>query len=92
MEGNESTKTASVYEVAAFYLDQMADVAWSKLGLRPDLVTGKIEPNFGEAKVAIDIVSYLATTVEGQLDDEDRRRVQSLVRDLKINYVQKSQG
>ncbi len=60
------------------------------MGLTPDIMVGTVAIDLAQAKVAINVAASLAETVEGQLDDEDRRRVQGLVRDLKINYVQKS--
>ncbi len=87
---SEPTREApTVFGHIAVLLDQMAGVAWQKLGLQPDMVTGQIEPNLEQARVAIDVVSFLAGKLEDQLDEDDRRHVQSLVRDLKINFVQK---
>jgi hypothetical protein len=87
---SEPTREApTVFDHIAVLLDQMAAVAWQKLGLQPDMVTGQIEPNLEQARVAIDVVSFLAGKLEDQLDEDDRRHVQSLVRDLKINFVQK---
>ncbi|MDH4389739.1 MAG: DUF1844 domain-containing protein [Fimbriimonas sp.] len=87
---SEPTREApTVFDHIAVLLDQMAGVAWQKLGLQPDMVTGQIEPNLDQARVAIDVVSFLAGKLEDQLDEDDRRHVQSLVRDLKINFVQK---
>jgi hypothetical protein len=87
---SEPTREApTVFDHIAVLLDQMAGVAWQKLGLQPDMVTGQIEPNLEQARVAIDVVSFLAGKLEDQLDEDDRRHVQSLVRDLKINFVQK---
>jgi hypothetical protein len=80
----------SVYEVLVIFLEQMASVAWQKLGLQPDMVTGMLVSSLPEARVAIDVTAHLAGVVEPQLDEPDRRRVQSLVRDLRVNYVQKS--
>lgn len=82
----------TVFDHIAVLLDQMAGVAWQKLGLQPDTVTGQIEPNLEQARTAIDVVSFLAGKLEAQLDEDDRRQVQSLVRDLKINFVQKGGG
>jgi hypothetical protein len=43
--------------------------------------------------LAIDAAAALAGVIEPQLeDDADRRRVQNLVRDLRVNYVQKAEG
>ena len=87
---SEETRDApTVFDHIAVLLDQMAGVAWQKLGLQPDMVTGKIEPDLDQARVAIDVVSFLSNKLEPQLDEDDRRQIQSLVRDLKINFVQK---
>ena len=71
-------------------VEQTAAVAWQKMGLQHDPVTGKMEQNLTEARVAIEVVAFLVQQMEPQLDDEDKRRVQSMVRDLRINFVQKS--
>ncbi len=86
-------KTApTIYDHLAILLDQLSGVAWQKLGLQPDMITGKIEPDLTQARVAIDVVGYIASQLESQLDEEDKKHLHSLVRDLKINYVQKQGG
>ena len=82
----------TIYDHLAVILDQMSGVAWQKLGLQPDMVTGKIEPDLAQARVAIDVVGYIASQLETQLDDEDKKHVHSLVRNLKVNFVQKQGG
>lgn len=89
MAQNEK-EAPTVYDHIAMFLEQMASVSWQKLGLQPDIITGKLEQNLAEAKVAIDLTAHLASLVESQLDEDDRRRVQGLVRDLKVNYVQRN--
>jgi hypothetical protein len=83
-------KPLGIYDIVAIMLDQIAAVSWQKLGLQHDTITGKLEPNMAEAKVAIDLVAHLAQVLESQLDEDDRRRIHGLVRDLRINYVQKN--
>ena len=80
----------SVYVVVPFMVDQMAAVAWQKLGLQPDMITGTLHKDLVQAKVAIDIATHLASFIEPQLDDEDRRRIHDLVRDLRLNYVERA--
>ena len=87
---NERTKSLDVYESAAQMLDAWTSIAWSKMGLMPDIMSGTTEADLAQAKVAINVAAFLAQTVEAHLDEEDRRRVQGIVRDLKLNYVQKS--
>lgn len=93
-ETTESTGPGpvSVYDVIAIMVDNMAAIAWQKLGLQHDLVTGKLELNADEAKVAIDVTTHLATFIEPRLDEEDRRRIHGLIRDLRINYVERTKG
>jgi hypothetical protein len=80
----------SVYDFITVMVDQMAGFAWQKLGLQPDMLTGQIAVNMEEAKVAIDLTAHLASFIEPRLDEEDKRRILGLVRDLRINYVEKA--
>jgi len=91
-ESETPKKPISIYDILAILIEQLSAVSWQKLGLHPDPVTGTIGVDLVEAKVAIDITANLVQHLDSQLDDEDKRRVHSLVRDLRINYVQKSQG
>ncbi len=89
-ETTTPSEPISVYEHVAQILNAMATISWQKLGLQPDMMTGKVVQNVAEAKVAIDITAYLAGVLEAELDPEDRRSIQGLVRDLRVNYVQKA--
>lgn len=91
-EDIQDRPSPTIYDHVAMMLDQMSGVAWQKMGLQPDMVTGKIDPDLGQARVAIDVVNFLASVLETQLDEDDKKHLQNLVRDLKINYVQKQGG
>lgn len=84
------TEALSVYDHIVMMVEQMAAVSWQKLGLQPDLLSGKIAPDLAEAKVAIDVTTLLAGLIENRFDEADRRRLQGLITDLRINYVQKT--
>ncbi|RYG25838.1 DUF1844 domain-containing protein [bacterium] len=90
MEKEEQGQALDVFEHAAQSLDVWAAIAWSKLGLSPDIMDGTIGMDLAQAKAAIDIAAAFAGVLETHLDADDRRRVQGLVRDLRINFVQKS--
>lgn len=87
---NQPVEAPSVYDHIAMAIQQMAHVSWAKLGLQPDTITGKLEQNLADAKVAIDVVAYLVGVLEPQLDESDRRQIQGMLRDLRINFVQKN--
>lgn len=79
-----------VYQVLAVTVEQMASISWQKLGLQPDIMTGSIHQDLGQARVAIDATAKLAEVLETSLDEEDKRRLHGLVRDLRINWVEKN--
>lgn len=85
----EPKEPLDVYSFMAMIADQTASIAWSKLGLQPDLITGTIHPDLGQAKAAIDVIEFLHGKIEGQLDESDRRRMRNLVTDLRMNFVEK---
>jgi hypothetical protein len=93
MTDSENPKTPiSIYDILAILIEQMSSVSWQKLGLQPDPTTGRLEVNLSEAKVAIDVTAQLSVHLESQLDEEDRRRIHNIVRDLRVNFVHRSQG
>jgi hypothetical protein len=72
--------------------DFLSSLAWQKLGLQPDMATGQIHPDLTQAKLAIDATAAIAGLIEPLVDGEDRRQLQNLVRDLRVNYVEKAKG
>lgn len=79
-----------VHTVIMVMLDQMSGIAWQKMGLQPDAMTGKIHKDLNQAKIAVDVVANLSQFITPQLDETDKRDLTNLVSNLKINYVQKS--
>lgn len=89
--GQPEPQPIDVNEAIAQMVDFMSSLAWQKMGLQNDLATGKIHMDLAQAKAAVDATTALVEVLEPALEDEaDRRQVQNLVRDLRINYVQKS--
>ncbi len=92
----ETTPTASepleVSTVLSYMLEQIAGLAWQKMGLQPDVMTGKIHKDLAQAKQAIDASVALINILDPELDDEDKRRLKNLASDLRINYIQQSSG
>lgn len=71
-------------------IDQLAAVAWQKMGLQPDMLSGTVDKNLPAAKMAVDAVAALVPLVENQLEESDRREMHNLVRNLRLNFVEKS--
>jgi hypothetical protein len=83
----EEKQPVDLYEVLGYMLQQLTEVSWQKLGLQPDYITGKIEPDLTQAKLGIDVISHVASLIEPKLDEADRRVLNNTVRDLRLNYV-----
>lgn len=79
-----------VLEVVAIVIDQFASLAWQKFGLQPDAMTGTLVKDMSQAKICVDVVGDLSKHLLPSLDEEDRRRMENLVSDLRISYVQKA--
>lgn len=89
--GETERHPVDVYGVLAVTVEQMAAIAWQKMGLQPDYMTGKIEKDMAQCKVAVDATAALAALIEPSLDESDKRQLQNLVRDLRMNYLEKAQ-
>lgn len=92
MASEQQARPADVNEILMEMTQFMAALAWQKMGLQPDMVTGKIEKDIRQAKLAVDVATSLAGHLEPQLDDDDRRQIRNMVSDLRINFVQQSGG
>lgn len=87
---SEQAQPVNVFEFLTVVLEQTASIAWQKMGLQPDFATGQINKDLDQCKAAIDATAALAQIVENQLDETDKRQMQNLVRDLRINFVEHS--
>ena len=76
-----------VYSLLGLFLGILAEKAWQTLGLRTKTGTDKVETDFDQARLAIDAVSFFAEKLQLRLPEEEKRRLEGLVADLKLNYV-----
>jgi hypothetical protein len=74
-----------------FCVQMLQEIAWMKLGLVASPSSGKVEQDLPQAKVAIDSVGDLASRLNPYAGESERREMQTLLSNLRINFVQKSQ-
>lgn len=75
------------YSLLGLFVGIVAEKAWQTMGLRTKPGTDKIETDFDQARVAVDTVAFLAEKISSRLPDDEKRRLEGLVADLKLNYV-----
>jgi hypothetical protein len=63
--------------------------AWIHMGLRMDPRKSHVETNLPHAKVAIDTVAFMVEQLQPDLDEGEKRELDVLLANLRMNYVQR---
>ena len=79
-----------VYALLKSFIGLLGAHTWQWLGLVKNPVTGNIEKDLTQAKIAIDSISLMMGQLEAKLDASEQRELQGLLSDLRMNYVQQS--
>jgi hypothetical protein len=79
-----------VYTVLAMFLGEMRNLAWLRMGLVANPMSGQIERDLPQAKIAIDTAAFLASQLEPAVPAEERLPLRALVSDLQMNFVEQS--
>lgn len=61
--------------------------AFQHMGKIPNPITGKIEREIEQARMAIDMLDMLKARTNGNLADEEKRMLEHVLRELKLNFV-----
>ena len=75
------------YSLLGLFVGILAEKAWQTMGLRARPGTDKIQTDFDQARIAIDATSFLAEKLQPRLPEEEKKRLEGLVADLRLNYV-----
>lgn len=79
-----------VYSLLRYFIGLLGTYAWQWMGLMKDPVTGQMEKDLAQAKIAIDSIRTLMTQLENKMDESERRELKDLIGNLQINFVQQS--
>ncbi|TMI84948.1 MAG: DUF1844 domain-containing protein [Bacillati bacterium ANGP1] len=70
----------------------LAGKAWEGMGLVPNPVTNKVEKNLDEARLAIDAFAAIFDVLRLRIEEQTRREMETVLTNLRINFVEKSSG
>lgn len=73
-----------------FMLANLYQLGWQNLGLVPNQVTGKVEANLPDARLAIDGYGALLSVLSPRLEEVARREMQTALSNLRINFMEQS--
>ena len=64
------------------------NAAWQQLGKQLNPLTNKIEKDFAQASLSISMLDMLLSKTQGNLTEEEKRFLEQIISDLKLNYVE----
>lgn len=89
-EEHGEKQPVDVVTVVLWMLEELQAQAWIKMGLWKDPVSGELHTDLPQAKIAIDCVAALAEVLKPHITDSQRRDIERLLTDLRLNFVQRS--
>ena len=72
-----------------WFISMLNGKAWEYLGLIMNSETKEINKDLKKAKIAIDTVAFLYDQIKDDLNPEDFKRIENLLTNLRMNYVEK---
>jgi len=72
-----------------WFISMLSGKAWEYLGLIMNPETKEINKDIKKAKIAIDTVAFLYDQIKNDLNPEDFKRIENLLANLRMNYVEK---
>lgn len=85
----EQFKEPDLPALFVWFISLLSGKVWEYLGLIMNPETKEINKDLKKAKIAIDTVAFLYDQIKDDLNPEDFKRIESLLANLRMNYVEK---
>ncbi len=79
-------------DILIWTLSVLAAKAWEGMGLVPNPGSGTVAKNLDGARLAIDAYAAVFVLVREGIDESPRREMETLLTNLRVNFVEKSSG
>lgn len=89
-DGEAALEPTNAVDLVQMCLGMMNEIAWVKMGLVPDPMTGAIAPDLNQARLAIDCAGDLVHRLEAHVDGRTKRDLDVMLQNLKMNFVRRS--
>ena len=90
-EKAEAARPPDIVDLVESMIGVLAGEAWKWMGLVVDPATGQLRRDLDKARLAIDCVDALFKNLDPFLDEDRRRRIRTVISDLRLNFVRQSQ-
>ncbi|OGD14717.1 hypothetical protein A2V47_05495 [Candidatus Atribacteria bacterium RBG_19FT_COMBO_35_14] len=85
----EGFKEPDLPVLFVWFISMLSGKAWEYLGLIMNSETKEMNKDLKKAKIAIDTVAFLYDQIKDDLNPEDFKRIENLLANLRMNYVEK---
>lgn len=89
VEEEKKYKEPDLSTLFIWFISMLGGKAWEHLGLMMNPDTKETKKDLKKAKIAIDTISFLYDKIKNELMQEDVKRIENLMSNLKMNYVEK---
>ena len=72
-----------------WFISMLSGKSWEYLGLIMNPETKEMNKDLKKAKIAIDSIAFLYDQIKDDLSPEDFKRIENLLANLRMNYVEK---
>ncbi|MHB1001791.1 MAG: DUF1844 domain-containing protein [Armatimonadota bacterium] len=79
-----------IYSMMTWFIQMLGSQVWQWLGLMKNPSTGQLDKDLAQARIAIDTIAFMVNQLEGKLTPQEQREMQSILSDLRVNFVQQS--
>lgn len=91
-EGPDPVADFDVTAILRMTIGIMNEKTWINMGLLANPGSGQVQKNIPEARRGIDLIADLVKHLEPYAEPQEKRELQVLLQNLRINFVRQSQG
>jgi len=85
----ENFKEPDLPVLFVWFISMLSGKSWEYLGLIMNPETKEMNKDLKKAKIAIDSIAFLYDQIKDDLSPEDFKRIENLLANLRMNYVEK---
>ncbi len=85
----EQFKEPDLPVLFVWFISMLSGKTWEYLGLIMSPETKEINKDLKKAKITIDSIAFLYDQIKDCLNQEDFKRIENLLANLRMNYVEK---
>jgi len=89
--GQQQVVVIDVPQAILFSISVLSELAWQKMGLHINPVTKRIEPDFKQARLAIDTIALLVEMLRDWVSEREYDSLRTMLANLRLNFAEQVQ-